>query len=83
MKVNHTDKNGIAKCLSYRNGKRCGRKAKAVVFYRSMVGTGRHSRCIECSTNEDVVRIEQQNDNGFTVTVDPFDSMSQRKYNAR
>ena len=80
MKLAHTTKSGLAKCLAYRNRKRCGRKAVAVVNYRKANGeAGHQTRCKECSNNSDVTFRTVCN-KGFAVRVDPLDSWQTRQY---
>lgn len=45
----HTTKTGKAKCLSYRDGKRCGRIAKVVVESKDHIGYHKMSVCDECA----------------------------------
>ena len=82
-RTSHTTENNKAKCLNYRNGKRCGRKATALVNYINKV-TGRPGfmpRCAECAHNDDVT-FRTVCGAGFEVCApDPRDPMQQRRYN--
>jgi len=81
MRHSITDTNNRAKCMAWRNGKRCNRKATTVVFYRKPTQIeGHQARCAECAQNTDVTRIEQECERGFTVHVSPLDPMHQRHY---
>ena len=75
-----TDKRNRAKCMAWRGGKRCNRKATTVVFYRKPTVNldGRQARCAECAQNPDVTQIEKTCECGFTVS--PLDVMHQRHY---
>jgi len=75
-----TNKQNRAKCMAWRNGKRCNRKATTVVFYRKLCSEGHQARCAECAQANDVRRIERACERGFTVYVSPLDPMHQRHY---
>jgi hypothetical protein len=69
-----TTKAGKAKCLNYRNSKRCGRVAKYDIMYCQ-----HHlSVCGEClellvqSVGEDAVKVRQHCKKGFTVRTNLF-----------
>ena len=74
-----TTKANKAKCLAYRDGKRCGRVAKFVVSYKH----SRQSVCKECAeriVNEHAGRIDQESAKGFTVNVTRLGGMVSRRY---
>lgn len=75
MRHSHTTKTKKAKCLSYRNGKRCGRVAKLVVEY----GNQRQSVCQECADRIGGT-ILQESPKGFTVIVRRVSGWVSRKY---
>ena len=80
MRLAHTTKSGLAKCLAYRNRKRCGRKATSVVNYHQAHGGAAHQpRCEGCSNSSDVF-FRTVCKRGFTVRVDPLDSWQMRQY---
>jgi len=83
-RISHTTKTGKAKCLAYRNGKRCGRVATVEV----VCGTHRQTMCRECADaiveqhGSKVVR--QESRKGFTVrNAAPFSGMVSREYKRR
>jgi len=77
-----TNKQNRAKCMAWRGGQRCNRKAVAVVTYRKPTINldGRQARCAECAQNADVTRVEKVCERGFTVHVNSLDQMHQRHY---
>ena len=76
-----TDKQNRARCMAWRNGKRCNRKATTVILYRKVTcQIGHQARCAECAQNPDVTQIEKTCERGFTVHVSPLDVMHQRHY---
>ena len=81
QRLAHTTTDGKAKCLHYRNGKRCGRKATALVNYKSKA-TGRPGfmpRCDECAGDDDVTFFTTSAA-GYFVKVNVMDPMQQRQY---
>lgn len=80
MRQTHTTQANKAKCLAYRNGKRCGRVATHIVRYNGARGAvGEQPRCDECASHDDVISsIDSQN--GFIVSTDPFAYVGGRSY---
>ena len=75
----HVTKSGKAKCLAYRNGKRCGRVAKCIVLHKDSAGNvGPMAACSECSEGNEVLKSSPK---GFAVSVSTFGPVS-REYNA-
>lgn len=74
MRISHTTKQKKAKCLAYRNGKRCGRVARVVGSYDTS-GTRRvshhQSLCVECAERLGA-QVTQENSKGFTVVSGGF-----------
>lgn len=90
MKMAHTTKTKKAKCLKYRNRKRCGRKAvHEVTFIDTMVRVSAMHMpvCDECleelQTNDRYrnVVVRQSNKKGFTVSTNQF-GPTERTYKA-
>jgi hypothetical protein len=82
-RTSHTTENNKAKCLNYRNGKRCGRKAVALVNFINPVNRlpGHMPRCMECAHADDVT-FRTICKAGYEVCPpDPRDRMQQRRYN--
>ena len=75
-----TDKKNRAKCLAYRNGKRCGRKA-TVLMTRSH---DLHSRvvCQECADRQasEGASVKQVNRAGFNVISHSMSGWHSRDY---
>jgi hypothetical protein len=71
MRLSHTTKSGKAKCLHYRNGKRCGRVARHEVEYTERYFRKHQPVCDECLEaihDECSITILQTSHNGFTVS---------------
>lgn len=81
MKASHTDKQGRAKCLAYRNGKRCGRVARVIGSYADSQGEHEQSLCIECAQAKAAHRI-QASRLGFTVHTSNIGGWADRTYRA-
>jgi len=85
MRQSHTTIGKKAKCLAYRNSKRCGRVAVALVDCNTATQGKKYDMpmCQECA-DERVMHwsgiIKIQNDQGFTVSSDVFDTWHQRYY---
>jgi len=67
MRASHTTKAGRAKCLAYRNGKRCGRVARVVSGY----GSHRQALCQECAARIGG-QVLQESEAGFVVRSTSF-----------
>lgn len=78
MRHTLTTKKNKAKCLAYRNGKRCNRIARAVITFTSHSGYHRQSVCKECAGRKDAI-IVQESSSGFNVRVVGF-GMQSREY---
>jgi len=65
----HTQQNGKAKCLHYRNSKRCGRVAKFLVNHTDHQGYHHQAVCEDCKDH--IVtsggQVVAENAKGFTV----------------
>jgi hypothetical protein len=57
-RISHTTKQLKAKCLHYRNSKRCGRVAKYIATYRDHRGWHKYAVCKECA--ESIVESKDQ-----------------------
>ena len=78
--MTHTTPVGKAKCLAYRDGKRCGRVAKVVVKYHDHQGDHRQPVCQECAKRIGGT-IVKQSPKGFTVhNAGGFSGMIGREY---
>lgn len=78
MRSSHTTKRGKAKCLAYRNGKRCGRVAVVVGFVLSQ-HLQHASMCRECSERLGAeVAIESAF--GFKVRTTTLMGYTERRY---
>ena len=76
----HTTKTEKAKCLAYRDGKRCGRVAKFVITFTSPTGHHTQSVCAECAKREGAT-ISQESPKGFCVqSGGGFSGMVSRRY---
>jgi hypothetical protein len=71
MRASLTTEQGKAKCLAYRNGKRCGRVAKIVGITRDFAGYHKTAMCVECADRLDAEVVEKSS-KGFTVHYPPF-----------
>ena len=85
MKHSHETKTKRAKCLHYRNNKRCGRVAKHEVSFTDNGRNHHQSVCDECLDNIQKncsnVYVNQSNKKGFRVVVVGFGYTS-RTYKA-
>lgn len=79
MKASHTTKTKKAKCLHYRNGKRCGRVAKALVCYQNPatlhLGKTTIPMCEDCSKMGEVIEFSPK---GFSIQITGFGTQSRQ-----
>ena len=85
MRTSHTNQQGKAKCLAYRNGKRCGRVAKFEVVY----GQGSYHRhqavCQECKGRlakafGESFQVNKESPKGFYVKSNTSSGWTHRTY---
>ena len=79
----HTTKQNKAKCLAYRDGKRCGRVAKFVVDYTDHQGHHHQAACQECKNRVTANggKVVTENAKGFTVcSAGGFSGCAAREY---
>jgi len=68
----HTTKSGKAKCLHYRNGRRCGRVGKIMVSFRDRQGHHEYPVCRECAdeiVNEKSGQVRGKSPKGYSVST--------------
>jgi hypothetical protein len=87
MRTSHTTQQGKAKCLMYRDGKRCGRVAKHVITTKRGVSgvTWSHApACNECChewvENRGAALVQQSNPSGFRVISQTLSEWTSRTY---
>lgn len=80
LRESHTTTDNKARCLAYRNGKRCGRIAKTLCNYKNVNGqTCFQARCSECAGHADVFHYIEC-ENGFVVSSSNVDGWQERHY---
>ena len=81
MRSTHTTKQKKAKCLVYRNGKRCGRVGKILVSYTDRQGYHRYPVCAECAAKieADGGTIIERSKRGYYVVTGGF-GIATREY---
>lgn len=84
MRVSHTTVRGKAKCLNYRNGKRCGRVAKTLVSFTDHLGWHTQPMCEECAAAVAATggTVRERNSRGFSVSEVVMNGYVQRIYRA-
>ena len=82
MRASHTTVQNKAKCLNYRNGKRCGRVARTLVSFTDHLGQHTQPMCEECAAATVAIggTIRERSPKGFIVHEGGWGGWVQREY---